>query len=162
MDLYIANTSEQDHVFHWREPEQTRIFNMPIPAGTQVKVLSGKLPEVVNYVIDQHKVYGLMAFSELQEAKSEKVQLVYAVDKPLPQDAYTWAQEINEDVNFQKVQLEKEKMAYGFTKSLEQNPELRQGIKEVELSIVEEVPPEPGRKGKDRVIQTFTSTVTGE
>ena len=162
MDLYIANASEQDHIFHWREPEQARIFNMPIPAGTQVKVLSGKSEMLVNGVIDQHKVYGLVAFSELHNVKDAKVQLVYSIDKPLPVDTYSWAQEINEDINFKNVQLEKEKMAYGFTKSLEQNPELRQGIKEVELSIVEEIPPEPGRKGKDRVIQTFTSTVKGD
>jgi len=162
VDLYIANTSEQDHIFHWREPEQARIFDMPIPAGTQVRVLSGKPDYVVNSVIDQHKVYGLIDFSELKDTKTDKVQLVYSIDKALPQEAYAWAQEINEDVNFQKVQLEKEKMAYGFAKSLEQDPELRQGIKEVELSILEEVPPEPGRKGKSRVVQTFTSTVTGE
>lgn len=162
MDLYIANASEQDHIFHWREPEQARIFNMPIPAGTQVKVLSGKADYVVNSVIDQHKIYGLIDFSELKNVKDEKVQLVYSVDAPLPLDTYGWAQEINEDVNFKKVQLEKEKMAYGFTKTIEQNPELRQGVKEIELSIVEEVPQEPGRKGKDRVIQTFTSTVKGD
>lgn len=157
MDLYIANTSEQDHIFHWREPEMVRIFNMPIPAGTQVKVLSGKPDYVVNSVIEQHVIYGLRAVSEINNAKDSRVQLVYSIDKSMPQDVYALAQEVNEDISFKQVQLEKEKMAYGFTKSLEQDPDLRQGVKEVEISIVEEEPKEPGRKNKDRVIQKFSS-----
>lgn len=159
MDLYIANTSEQDHIFHWREPESDRIFNDTVPAGSQVKVLSNKPEDVVKSVIDHHARYGLKSVAEAPKEKDNKVPLVYSIDKPISQDVYGIVQEVNDDINFKQVQLGKEKMAYSFAKGIERDSEINQGVKEVELEIVEEVPKEPGRKNKDRVVQKFTSEV---
>lgn len=158
--LFIANTTTQDHIFNWRLPENHKIFSMPIPAGSQAQVLRDATDFNFRYVVEQHSAYGLMSLSEAKAANTQgnKVNLVYS-DGPLPAEIYGITEEINDEIASNQIQREKELTAISMIKSVEQNPELNEGIKSVELEIIEDIPKESTRKGKDRVIQKFTSDI---
>lgn len=159
-NLYIANTTTQDHVFNWRLPENQKIFSMPVPAGSQAQVLRDATDFDFRYVVEQHRAYGLMTIEEAKSANTlgNKVSLVYS-DKPLPAEIYGITEEVNEEIVANQIQREKELTAISMIKSVEQNPELNEGIKSVELEIVEDVPKEATRKGKTRVVQKFSSDI---
>jgi len=159
-NLFIANTTTQDHVFNWRLPEQHKIFSLPIPAGSQAHVLRDATDFNFRYVVEQHKAYGLLSVSEAKSANTagSKVSLVYS-DSPLPAEIYGITEEVNEEIVSNQIQREKELTAISMIKSVEQNPDLNEGIKSVELEIIEDVPKESTRKGKDRVIQKFKSDI---
>jgi len=161
-DLYIANVTEQNFTFHWREPEAPRIFSLDIAGGSQVKVLTEKSPEIVQSVIEHHKIYGLVDEAGAKNAtrNGQKVHLVYSTKGPLSADIYELAQEVNDDIAADQVQLAKEKAAYAFGKIIEQDQTgLSEGVREVELEIVEEKPKDIGRKDKPLVNQKFNTKI---
>lgn len=158
-DLYVLNPTTQDHGFNWREGENPRIFTMIIPAGGQVHVLKDAHEYLVASVIDQHRRYGMMSIEEARKARADsmiKVALVYS-DKPLPAETYELVDEINEDVISRQIQLEKERTAIATMKSVEENPQLNEGVKAVEVEITEMTPKESTRKNKPLVKQKFSS-----
>jgi hypothetical protein len=162
MDLFIANVTEQNRTFHWRELENPRIFNLDIPAGTQAQILRDKSPEIVNDVIEHHKIYGIVDEAGAKNAtrNGQKVTLVYSTKGSLPQEIYALAQEVNDDIAAQEVQVQKEKAAYAFAKTIEQDQTgMSEGVKEVELEIIEDKPKDPARSGKSRIDQKFSAKI---
>lgn len=161
-DLYIANVTEQNHTFHWRELESPRIFSLDIAPGSQIHLLKDKSPEVVDDVIAHHKIYGLVDEAGAKNAtrSGKKVHLVYSTKGPLPVEIYQLAQEVNDDIAAQEVQLSKEKAAYAFAKTIEQDQTgLSEGVSEVQLEIVEDTPKELGRRDKPLVKQKFNAKI---
>ena len=158
MNLFIANVTEQPHVFNWREPENPQLKHIDIPAGSQVQVLRDKPKEVVDHVISHHKAYGLVNEKEAIKLKKEqgKLHLIYSTDQPLPLHAYELGQEHNEAAVQYETDYGTEKTAYSIVKSLEQNPALSEGLKEIQVEIIEEKPRgEIGGSKKQRVAKTF-------
>lgn len=161
-DLYIANVTEQNHTFHWRELESPRIFSIDIAGGTQIHILRDKSEAVVDDVIAHHKIYGLVDEIGAKNAtrSGQKVSLVYSTKGPLPVEIYQLAQEVNDDIREQQVQLSKEKAAYAFGKTIEQDQTgLSDGVREVELEIIEDRPRDLGRKDKPLVQQKFSTKI---
>lgn len=159
-NLFIANTSTQDHMFHWTLPENPKIFGMPIAAGGQIQVMRDANDIDVAYVVNHHKIYGLLSVDEAKKAgkDSHKVTLIYS-DKPIPLEIFGVADEVNQDIVAEQIQRNKEETAYGLIKSIETNPDLREGVKSVELEIIEDTPKENDRKGKPLVRQKFSGTI---
>jgi hypothetical protein len=159
-NLYIANTSTQDHVFHWTLPENAKIFSMPIKAGGQIQVVRDGLESHIDYIVGHHKKYGLVSIAEAKKAgkTSNKISLVYS-EKPIPLDVFGIADEVNQDIVAEQIQRNKEETAYGLIKSIETNPDLREGVKAVELEIIEDTPKENDRKGKTLVKQKFRGDI---
>lgn len=59
--LYLANTTKQHHLFNYRLPENSQLFQVTIPAGGQVKLPHEDLSiDQLGYVIKQHEQYGLI------------------------------------------------------------------------------------------------------
>ena len=161
-DLYVANVTEQNYTFHWRELENPKIFSMDIAAGTQIHILKDKSPEVVQAVLDHHKIYGIVDEAGAKGAtrSGQKVHLVYSTKGPLPAEIYELAQEVNQDIAADQVQLAKEKAAYAFGKIIEQDQTgLSEGVREVELEIVEDKPKDLGLKDKPLVQQKFRTKI---
>lgn len=158
MDLYVLNPTTQSHNFNWREPESERIFTRVIDAGGQIQILKDVSEHIFNYVVEHHKRYGMVDIAEAKNAKrsGNKIALVYS-DKPLPADVYEMVDEINEDIVSRQIQLEKERSAIAVMKSVEQNPDLNEGVKAVEVEITEMTPKETSRKDKPLVKQKFSS-----
>lgn len=159
-NLYIANVTTQDHIFHWTLPESPKIFNMPIAAGGQAQVMRDALEGDVDFVIRHHRKYGLVSISEAKKMgrESSKIGLVYS-DKPIPLEVFGIADETNQDIIADQIQRNKEETAYGLIKSIETNPDLREGVKSVELEIIEDTPKEHDRKGKPLVRQKFSGDI---
>lgn len=157
-DLYIANISTQDHVFMWTTPEGPKIFELPIRAGSQACVIRDESDFVINFVLNHHKKYGLISVDEAKNFanQSRPIATVYS-DKPIPAEVFGLVQDANEDIIARNVQLEKELTAMSMIKNIKENPELNEGIKEIELEIEEQTPKENDRKGKTLVKQKFSS-----
>lgn len=157
-NLFVANTSTQSCVFHWRMPESHKINNITIDAGGQVQVLRDVTDFELKFVVDHHRKYGMRTISEAKQAggtDASKVVLVYS-DSPLPPEVFGISEEVNEDIVANQIQLSKEASAYGMIKTFEQNSELSQGVEAVELEIIEDAPKENDRKGKPLVRQKFS------
>jgi hypothetical protein len=162
MELYVANVTEQNFIFNWREPEVQRFFSIEIPAGSQIHVLKGKTREVVEDVIAQHKKYSIVDLPGAKNATREgkKIYLVYSTKDPLPYEVYELVQEVNDDIAADQIQLNKEKAAYAFGKMIEQDMSgLKEGIKEVELEIIEETPKDPTKRGRKTMGQKFVTPI---
>lgn len=159
-NLYVANTSTQDHVFHWTLPEGPKIFSMPIAAGGQVQVLRDAHESDIRFIVNHHKSYGMVSVEEARKVgkNAQKVTLVYS-DRPIPLEVFGTVDETNQDIVAEQIQRNKEETAYGMIKSIETNPDLREGVKAVELEIIEETPKENDRKSKPMVKQKFSHQI---
>jgi hypothetical protein len=133
---------------------------MPIAAGGQIQVLRDAHEGDIGFIVNHHKRYGLVSVEEARRAgaDSTKISLVYS-DKPIPLEVFGMAQETNQDIVAEQIQRNKEETAYGMIKSIETNPDLREGIKAVELEIIEDAPKENDRKDKPMVKQKFSHQI---
>lgn len=82
MDLYIANTSKQRHVFTYRALETGKERQYPIDPGAQRVVVKNGSSEQVDAVIQRYEPYGLVDATTLDQTP-HFVGLVYSVDKPI-------------------------------------------------------------------------------
>jgi hypothetical protein len=84
MDLYVANCTNQGHLFAYKVPESQSPWQVPIPQGGQIKVpapAGGFNVHQVNYIVAHHERYGMRKYDEVDRAGF--VGLVYAVDRPV-------------------------------------------------------------------------------
>ncbi|PHI31166.1 hypothetical protein [Budvicia aquatica] len=82
MKLYIANCTHQSHFFNYRLPERLQPFFHAIPSGHQVMLDMPK--DSVNFVIEQHELYGLCLASKINGKFSG---LCYSIDKEMDVNA---------------------------------------------------------------------------
>ena len=78
MKLFIANCSMQKHKFNYRVPEKIQQFTRDIFPGNQVCIEES--PEIIQYIIEQHEIYGLQQSSRVDGKFSG---ICYSVDKPV-------------------------------------------------------------------------------
>jgi hypothetical protein len=90
MKLYIANATKQVNQFWYtsRLANGTlRQVRQDILEGSQIQIQwdgSGIMqPEDIDYVVEQHAIYGLMPIDEIDNAKPF-TGLCYSIDKPIP------------------------------------------------------------------------------
>lgn len=84
MKLYIANCTKQIHHFIYRVPELSGPRAQPIREGGQIQISGDNLlPETIDYIINQHARYGMIAVDEIDRAKPF-IGLCYSIDKPIP------------------------------------------------------------------------------
>jgi len=84
MDLYIANASPRNHHLHYRIPENDRVFDRLIAAGSQVKLTYGQ--DATDHIINQLRPYGLISVKEIGRNK-EFSGLCFSIDKPVDVEA---------------------------------------------------------------------------
>lgn len=80
--LFVGNTKKQHEDFHFRLPENGKLINLPIAAGTQIQVLDDLDESTIDAIVKQHERYGLIAEKEAKRAKNF-VGLVYSLDAPI-------------------------------------------------------------------------------
>lgn len=83
MHLYIGNASRQNVAFMYRVLESTGIRTQHIPIGSQVKISGDLSSDEIEYIVGQHRKYGLTPADEI-DRKREFVGTVYSVGKPIP------------------------------------------------------------------------------
>ena len=104
MKIYIANCSEQDHVFTYMLPENLRPFSHNIRAGAQIEITGS--PDEIDCIIRQHEIYG---FHEVSKVKKGFGGRTYRFDKPISIEAIeqgisqTTQEQINRALEARKV-----------------------------------------------------------
>jgi hypothetical protein len=82
MKMFVANATKQVVNFMYRVPETLSLRSQDIAIGSQVQ-LSGDLDQAaIDYVIEQHARYGMVAADEVNRAR-EFTGLCYSIDKPV-------------------------------------------------------------------------------
>ena len=97
MKLYIANTKKQDEHLFFRIPEITRPFSQVIPAGGQVQIYRDAPRDVLEGIVDQHRMYGLVDVADIDRTKPF-VNLCYQFDKHITQNQIMYGMEHNSEV----------------------------------------------------------------
>jgi hypothetical protein len=83
-DLYVANCTQQSHVFHYRIPESVSPWQVEIRAGAQVKLpapAGGYDQTQRDYVIDQIQRYGGMKVDDAISSR-RRTWLIWS-DRPI-------------------------------------------------------------------------------
>jgi len=136
MKLYIANTTKQANVFHYRMPENPRIYQKDIPAGGQAMIHSPELTQFeVDHIVKQHEIYGLCDASRLDQNKAY-VGLCYSVDKPIDADKIAKTLKKNDAVLEREGQEFRKNSAVALNEAL--NAESDNSVKQLSVEIVEE------------------------
>ena len=87
-ELYIGNVSKQIQVFCYRFPERPGFIQQLIPIGGQIRVSpNGSLVDLstmeIDYVLNQHKTYGLVNVNDIDGKQSPFSGLCYSIGKPM-------------------------------------------------------------------------------
>lgn len=114
MNLFIANTSKSHHDFIFRRPENKQTTMMQIKAGQQVQVLKGVDKDVIDFVLDQHRKYGMISGDEAAKRHAGYTGLCYSVDKPVSEKQMRGSFENNDRV-LKEVAVENFKTQAGAT-----------------------------------------------
>jgi len=87
-ELYIGNISKQIQIFAYRALERTGIVTQNIPIGGQIRISPNgrtfdlSLPEI-DFILDQHKMYGITDVGEIGSIRSPFTGLVYSIGKEI-------------------------------------------------------------------------------
>ena len=144
-ELYIGNVTKQIIQFCYRALERPGIVQQTIPIGGQIQVTpDGRkrdltIPEI-DYIIDQHKTYGLISIDEVDSRNITPFggNLVYSIGKQLSPE------------KLQRAMVRKETALNDFGKKLRQEAALAVNsqienqigapLRELEMSFAEEEP----------------------
>lgn len=138
--MYIANTTSQHRNFDYRIPAEDvstfgRTTTKRIEAGKQEQV-HGEAPLVVlEAIVAQYRIYGIMSEDEAVRAKG-MVELVYSFDKPVNLDRLNYAFDHNKGVLFDRGTEMRRETAIAIDHTFEQ--ELRQPMRAVEIETLHE------------------------
>lgn len=137
MKLFIANCTKQVQTFIYRKLETASPIPQQIEIGGQV-VISGDLsPKDVDYIINQHRKYGLVSVSEIDRTKPF-IGLCYSIDKPVAVDKLKIALLHNDDVLVKRGEELRKEAAVATSATLEQNVKpLKSELTELEIEITE-------------------------
>ena len=86
MKLYIANCSKgQTHMFVYRVVESDKLITQVIHAGSQTQISGDHSAAGIDYIVDQHRRYGLVCVDQIDRTKPY-FGLAYSIDKPISAD----------------------------------------------------------------------------
>ena len=97
MRLYVANTTAQNHEFLYRVLEVPNLRRMPIPAGSQSQVPGDFNLEEIEFIVQQHTPYGLVAADKVQQLRTY-IGLCFSIDKPVQLGSLRYVFQQNQDV----------------------------------------------------------------
>jgi hypothetical protein len=140
MRLYISNTTKQNVDFFYRVLENPVARRQQIPIGGQI-VISGDLstPDV-EYIIGQHRPYGMVSADELDRTK-EFVGLCYSVDKPVTMIKIERTMRHNDAVLIKRGEEIRKEAAIASSNGLENSlveQDRQESLRSFETTIVEE------------------------
>jgi hypothetical protein len=83
MNLYVANCTQQVQDFNYRMLESTALRVQKIEIGGQIRVAGNLTTPEIDYIVEQHARYGLVAVDEIDRSKPF-IGLCYSIDKIIP------------------------------------------------------------------------------
>src|SRR5262245_53057907 len=143
MELYVGNVSKQIQMFAYRSLERPGIITQVIPIGGQIRISPNGMnadlttPEI-DYIIEQHKIYGIMPVEELDTNKGPFNGLCYCLGKPISPDKLRRAMQKNED-SLQKLGKQmRQEAALAVNSQIEE--QIGAPLRQLEMSFTEEEP----------------------
>jgi len=122
MQLYIANLTSQDHDFTYRVPAETgftkRLHIQKLRAGMQQLIHTDAPPQVLEAIVDQHRIYGLVPVAEATKRKGF-VGFCYSFDKPVSLDVMKYSIDHNKGVQDEKARENREIAAIAVDQTLQ-------------------------------------------
>lgn len=94
--LYVANCTKQDTDFLYRIPETQQVHRQHIKVGHQVLIYKDTTSDVIQNIIDQHQVYGMVAVEDVDRSK-HFVGTCYQIGKPIEMGRVQYAIQHNDE-----------------------------------------------------------------
>jgi hypothetical protein len=89
-ELYIANVTKQHYHFAYRALERQGAVYQPVPIGGQTRIApTGRTDltrEEIDYIVDQHRRYGLISVDEVEAVQGSFSGYLYSVGEPVSAD----------------------------------------------------------------------------
>jgi hypothetical protein len=142
-ELYVGNVSKQIQMFAYRVPERQGVITQTIPIGGQIRVSpNGYTVDLaaveIDYILNQHKAYGLLSVDELDSKASPFSGLVYSVGKAISSDKLYKAMKRKEEELNKFGQKIRQEAALAVNSQIEQ--QIGRPLRELEMSFEEEEP----------------------
>jgi hypothetical protein len=143
MELYVANVTKQVVQFAYRALERSGVVIQPIPIGGQIRIAPAgsrtdlSTPEI-DYIIDQHRKYGLIDVNEIDSSKTPFHGMCYSIGKPISVDKLYRAMKRNEDALEEQGKQIRKEAAIAVNNQIENT--IGENLKQLEMSITEEEP----------------------
>ena len=146
MKLYIANATKQHIDFMYRTMDSGAYRRQPIPIGQQIQISGDLTAEDVEMIVKHHSRYGMIPAEKVNNSRTFN-GLCYSVDKPVKMDSIQNLIELNTDVLIQRGKQMRQEAALATSSFVEakMNNEFGDGapgLREMEMSVVEENPDE--------------------
>ena len=150
MKLYIANTTKQQQIFHYRLPEMPEVMRQPPAMQIEIRVGAQEVisqwgnrdldSDQIKYVIWQLETYGGIDVNELNRLKSY-ANFIYSVDKMIPPEKIHRVVLLNESAMVQWGKNIRKLSAVADNLLLEtglKNQGLKTGLLQTQISVEEE------------------------
>ena len=142
-ELFVGNISKQIQIFAYRALERPGIVSQTIPIGGQIRISPNgrsfdlSLPEI-DFIIDQHKMYGMTDVGEISGIKSPFTGLVYSIGKEISVSKLRDAMVKKEQVMDEYGKKIRQEAALAVNSQLEQT--FPGELRNLEMSFTEEEP----------------------
>lgn len=141
-ELYIGNISKQIYQFAYRSLERPGVIYQTIPIGGQIRVSpNGSKAELttpeIDYILDQHKTYGLIAIEELDSITS-LTGLCYGIGKALTAEKLHRAMRKKEESLIESGRKIRKEAAVAVNSQIEDS--IGGHLQQLEMSFTEEEP----------------------
>lgn len=108
--LYVANVTKKIFELHYWVENSPKPVVTKIQPGSQALVYPQGNDVDHKRIVDQHKMYGLIAVSEIDRRK-EFIGQCYQFDKPIPHDRLFSMFERNDDIMYEDAQTRRQEAA---------------------------------------------------
>ena len=146
MKLYVANFTQQSHMFTYRVPDEGgpikggKLRGTEIRAGGQVALPGDFSHAQIDAIIDQYAKYGLASVPDVLKMSAFS-GLAYSIDKPVTVDAIRRGLIKNsEALREQGIRLRQEAGVAAFENAEQRADAANIGLRQVEMSVIEEQP----------------------
>lgn len=136
--LFVANTTQQDHLFVYRVPEESGTRTQRIVAGTQARIYNDTDMRILAHIAQQHAQYGLIPVEEVPRHR-KFIGMCFSFDKPIDLERLQLAYEHNEGVLEKMGEENRAEVAAAVANDL--TTVAGQEVGHIEVEIVEETKP---------------------
>src|SRR5262245_34836572 len=164
-ELYVGNVSKQIQMFAYRSLERQGIITQVIPIGGQIRISPNgattdlTTPEI-EYIINQHRMYGLMPIEELDSNKGPFNGLCYCIGKAISPEKLRKAMHRNEEALAKLGQQMRQEAALAVNSQIEES--IGGPLRTLEMSFTEEEPRAGYAEDLDHLAEGVRVTRSGD
>lgn len=136
--LYIANCTKFVQDFLFRIPESNQVHRKVIEIGRQEQIYTDASREVLEYIVNQHRKYGLIPLEEIDHTQAY-FGMCYAFDRTIDIDRVMTAMEHNETIVDRQAHEYRKQAAAGLSNVIDNNLQGAESkLSNLEVEVVEQ------------------------